>query len=557
MVRLEGDREGALRRRRRSFGEGGKKAAGSDCGSNSGGGAFVSAVRNFFGLPSPSAQKHSELGKSKSIKRTNYFMKRELSKHNDKNAFITLPRDLLEKEILCAGYLKAVDLCRLRSTCKSFAFSILMPHTDRGERAWETAYRTTFGAIASYGGASQRGQSYFWECAKLSVYVMHAELRNAMRSSELCASLARLPPGMVIGPVGGIGKFSDPRVAMAVAKRRPQAVFAIAIQSTHAALEFRKCTNYARPVSFIPLDACTEDGKYMCAPIKAEGFVGYAVELLELTEEDEYLRWTLIYNAYRHMTVWRTDQDARAFMRSARRSGHPAIDIPGYLYYASLDTSIPVTVRDEIGPMSDNSSISRLYSQYIPTESVVRGIRIPLTKDCDSARNSLRVGDVVAIHGSRDATQLRGRITKVSAGGLFYNVMYQETGVEGLNIPKDSLISVSTSDTAFERWCQLGSLSFTTFAFGPTFRKRVFASTIHEPLDMREATELMDAMTLSSEEGFMGNYAGMIDNAAEYRARAVLHEHDQMSKAYEKALQSFELATLRYHRGAAFFRNNT
>ena len=105
--------------------------------------------------------------------------------------------------------------------------------------------------------------------------------------AKLCAALAKLPPGMVIGPVGSIGSFKDPRVAMTVSKRRPQAVFAIGIQTTKGAIEFRKRTNYERPVSFLALDSISDDGKDICVPIEAPGFLGYAVELIELSKDDE------------------------------------------------------------------------------------------------------------------------------------------------------------------------------------------------------------------------------------------------------------------------------
>ena len=211
---------------------------------------FAQAFRRFFSVGSPS---------SSGIKTTRYFMKRELCKHNDKNTFINLTIELLLNEILAAGYLVARDLCNLRGTCKAMAFGYLMPYTEHGEMVWKRAYRTTYGEMANCTGARQRNQSYFWECAKLHVYAMHAELRNMQRGVKLCAALAKLPPGMVIGPVGSIGNFSDPRVVMTVSKRRPQAVFAIGIQSTKAAVEFRRRTSYAQPVSFVALDAISDD----------------------------------------------------------------------------------------------------------------------------------------------------------------------------------------------------------------------------------------------------------------------------------------------------------
>jgi len=168
----------------------------------------------------------------------------------------------------------------------------------------------------------------------------HMELLHLQASRPLLEALQRLRVGAVRGVVSFLAKFPTPALARAVALRRRTALFSVVVDTQDTALAFRHANrDYRGAVSFIPLASMRLLEPPPPRPrIVAQGFVGYATELMELRGEDEDLRETVFATyVFRDMTVW----DAEADVRAALASGAYASEAP---FYALLSLQ-PVPVE--------------------------------------------------------------------------------------------------------------------------------------------------------------------------------------------------------------------
>lgn len=123
-----------------------------------------------------------------------------------------------------------------------------------------------------------------------------------------------------------VGRFPSASVARAVARRRPAALWGVIIFDIETGRRFREhAPNYRRSVSFMISPRVDGEGAVIGASaaaarppiIGAPGFLGYAVDLLELRglEERDALP-ALEALCYRDLTVWTTLADVRAAIAS-------------------------------------------------------------------------------------------------------------------------------------------------------------------------------------------------------------------------------------------------
>lgn len=141
--------------------------------------------------------------------------------------------------------------------------------------------------------------------------LMHArdELGHWLALSELFQALKLLDRGFVVELAGNVGKFPNEAIAKAVTKRRPAALCGVIVTHANVGRIFRTKSAYKRSVSFM-IAATSVSCAAPRPAIMAPGFIGYAIDLLELRPHEECLKESVLASyVYRDLTVWESHQD--------------------------------------------------------------------------------------------------------------------------------------------------------------------------------------------------------------------------------------------------------
>ena len=119
------------------------------------------------------------------------------------------------------------------------------------------------------------------------------------------------------------------------------------VSDTAAAYEFRRGTGFSGPATFVSArgaqSACgifatlAEEAESLCKG--AKGYLGLAVQMIELRPEEERLRATALLSIYRHLTIWSTEAEAEAWNAAVRRR-HGAATAKRVSYSVGLDHHI-------------------------------------------------------------------------------------------------------------------------------------------------------------------------------------------------------------------------
>ena len=168
------------------------------------------------------------------------------------------------------------------------------------------------------------------------------ELAHMEATAELANALLKVGRD-VIGISGNIGRFPSAQIAMAITRRRPQALCGAIIKNPKVGVQFRKLTAFNNSVSFMVITPGAEAER---PSIEAPGFIGYALDLLELRPDEEYLRETVLASfVYRDLTVW----DSLASVTAAIRNGAYS----GSFYCVVNDRRNDLDVMDDDAPRAD------------------------------------------------------------------------------------------------------------------------------------------------------------------------------------------------------------
>jgi hypothetical protein len=169
-----------------------------------------------------------------------------------------------------------------------------------------------------------------------------SELKYWNSTLQLMVALKKID-SFVIDVSGNVGRFPSHQIAEAVSRRRPQALAGAIVDNVEIARHFRKVTRYNNAVSFMSTQSFGTGASR--PPITAKGFVGYALDLLELRPEEEYLREGVLASlVYRDLTVWENIEDAH----TAIISGQYASAQP--FYCVLNDQRNDLTVMDDDAP---------------------------------------------------------------------------------------------------------------------------------------------------------------------------------------------------------------
>ncbi|GBG31885.1 Hypothetical Protein FCC1311_081102 [Hondaea fermentalgiana] len=177
---------------------------------------------------------------------------------------------------------------------------------------------------------------------RLCLLETEAELRHFKTQLKLLSALCQMPKGAVVRLVSNIGYFDDAAISLAVSSYRQYAMSAVILSRSNDAIVFRKCTDYRGPVSFYSQDnistLLTPHPSIAMQPIRAPGFLGYAVNLVRLSPDEEYMRYTFLLAAYKNLTVWASEKELRA----ARASGA----LPDTVSACAIDAFAPASIAE-------------------------------------------------------------------------------------------------------------------------------------------------------------------------------------------------------------------
>ena len=136
----------------------------------------------------------------------------------------------------------------------------------------------------------------------------------------------------VLGVVGNFCRFPSPAIALAISHNRRSAFGTILVKSTEDAIKFQETLKRNDRVTFLSLNEAKltaynelnfeESIRSYC------GFIGYAVELLELPPEYEYLRSNLFMTLLGNLSVWDTTTNLDAAKLKLKTNGVALNQVP-------------------------------------------------------------------------------------------------------------------------------------------------------------------------------------------------------------------------------------
>jgi hypothetical protein len=259
-----------------------------------------------------------------------------------------LPDHLLAREV--CKYLTIAELSScMRASRKMFAkLDPLQPRLGSASLAWAPHWQ-------AWARMTNRAQASHLNMLRGLLAHTENEYGNLVACAPLITALRLLPTDSCVGLVGSIGRFPTEAIARAVGDRRRSALTSVIIRRTATALEFRQLrTHLSGAVSFLALNQALVTCAAARPPLQAPGFLGYAVDLLELQPQDEELRETVLATyVYRDMTVWDTAQH----VENAIRAGIYTSSMP--FYALLMPAPMPLDLSDgPVGPAASPISPS-------------------------------------------------------------------------------------------------------------------------------------------------------------------------------------------------------
>ena len=258
------------------------------------------------------------------------------------------------------GYLAASEVGALLRVCRSLN-ALLDPHETSANGA-RVVWRPHWRAWASAAGVdpARATRSHVDHAAFLCAMLEHARDDHAF-ASRMCGvarALKRFNSVHVQTLAGTMGRFPSMRIARAVTRRRPGALEGVGVLDARAGPEFRHAVpSFNRSVSFMVIPFSREQAAPR-PPISAPGFVGYALDLLELRPSEEQYRETLLATfVYRDLTVWETLADAR----NAIATGAYVPSDPAHPFFCVLDDErSDAAIMDDDAPRAPHGRVLRV-----------------------------------------------------------------------------------------------------------------------------------------------------------------------------------------------------
>ena len=167
----------------------------------------------------------------------------------------------------------------------------------------------------------------------------------------------------VVGLLSDIGWVNDDKLAKILSRKRFMTMHTVITNTMKDVHNFKAITlrlGQEGPHSFLPLEALqhmhpTEYNTIMNNAIETPGFINYAVNLIQLKPEHEYLRWTAYYGVFRDLMVFERRVDVINYTATLDAAAATA------LWVVTLE-DYDASVLDDIYPRFSTSPRSCYYS---------------------------------------------------------------------------------------------------------------------------------------------------------------------------------------------------
>lgn len=221
----------------------------------------------------------------------------------------SLPYEVLS--LLCQ-YLDARSLARLHGVCRPLRNAV----SRASGEVWAAHVRRSFhqnalSPVTAYGD--------YVECQLRRAQIELASFQASRHVLDVVYQYISQRRG-VIGLVGDLGYFENEDIARALSKKRSYALHTIVVQNEEVIADFkRRMPRFTgTPLTFFPLNAAFDimtTPYHELTPVHYPGLLGYAVHLIKLRKEDEYLRHSLFFTIFKNLQVFETEADLQAYMR--------------------------------------------------------------------------------------------------------------------------------------------------------------------------------------------------------------------------------------------------
>ena len=239
-----------------------------------------------------------------------------------------------------ASFLSPEDLSAF-SIVSRFFNSVFRHTASNGSTYWKHALSLQYPSFPNTLGIEQNYviylHSHLIECETEYRHFKSAE--HCYRAFYEYCTLKR--GGGILGLVCDICWLDDEHVAKVLSRKRYMAMLTVLTERERDVHVFKKAiTDTGKgPRSFVPVarsDRNIEDADLLRVQrchLQCQGFVGFAVNLIRLRPEHEYLRYTVFWGLFRDLMVFRTREDAWAyaqFLTSAEIENYWVVTLDQY-----------------------------------------------------------------------------------------------------------------------------------------------------------------------------------------------------------------------------------
>jgi hypothetical protein len=260
---------------------------------------------------------------------------------------------------LVCTFLQPNELCNVQSTCK-YANHLIKEHSDFHWKQY---------CIKSYNIhnlCQERNFLLTFLSSRIKdLEEIHSQLISLRSQRHGVDTYHSFNNNGIIGFVSDIVWVDDERIAKTISKKRFMAMGTIITRSEKDITIFKELNKHIHiPCSFMPYSTAShslQDTSHidmLNQTIDAPGFIGYAVKLLRLRPEHEYLRYTVLWIIFKNLMIFETENDLieyTSFLSNEEAEEFWAVSLDRYSH---VDDTYPRIFTRNIDTNSSNGFLS-------------------------------------------------------------------------------------------------------------------------------------------------------------------------------------------------------
>mmetsp|Transcript_38670 Transcript_38670/g.50951 ORF Transcript_38670/g.50951 Transcript_38670/m.50951 type:complete len:379 (+) Transcript_38670:202-1338(+) len=218
-----------------------------------------------------------------------------------------------ETIIEMSTYLDPGSICALLGTSKR-AYDLI----QRGDRTiWETHLLQDF-RISFHPDVCNSSREMYLKCRHESLESEAAHYEAVKNSHPTLHSFHKMFPEFCV-QLADFGYVKEEKLAKVLSLKRSYAMGTLLVNRSADIMAFKKAHQAGSPQNFLSLDCCHPDNfnpqtvMQSLPNIEFPGLIDYAIHLIELKEEHEKYRYSVLYTLMKNLLVFETEHDIREF----------------------------------------------------------------------------------------------------------------------------------------------------------------------------------------------------------------------------------------------------